>query len=180
MNLQGTSGIVKPGEKSFCDKMDDMWKEIMLSGSFDIDCYICGKIIGKGAVILNGYSYVSIIGNITYLTMDWKEMDEVDLYMTKYLYIPDYKMPDYGFENHITTPERTICDLMMYPEKLRASYWLPEILQGYMEDFETPNNWGKVVESMKILGIKEERLYEELADYDLTDDYWYEDWQYKI
>lgn len=118
----------------------------------DLSEYQLGNIIGLGAIILNGYSNEYIIGNLTYLT-NIKDLDGLSTGIFKLIYIKDYKEPDFGFNNHVSTPERTVCDFLMYPNELCADLWIYDILEGYLEDEDTPNDWGKVYEMMEHFGI---------------------------
>jgi hypothetical protein len=130
----------------------------------NMDEYLCGHIIGIGAVILNGYSYEHLIGRLTYLCED-ERIDGLCDDVCRYIYIKDYKMPDYGFENCISTPERTICDLLMYPDELDAYLWLGDALEGYLEDDETPNDFHLVYEMMEVLGVDKHLLDKAIKGY---------------
>lgn len=127
----------------------------------DIDQYRMGRIIGLGAIIFNGYSYENLIGNITYLSV-CKNFDGLSTGVARLIYIEDYKEPDFGFENHVTTPERTICDFLMYPEELHADLWIYDAIEGYIDDDETPDDFHLVYEMMEHLGIDKQLLDERL------------------
>ena len=127
--------------------------ELVNSASIeDLNEYLVGNIIGLGALILNGYSYENLIGNITYLS-NCKEMGTFDTVVTRHIYIEGYKEKDYGFENHIATPERMICDFIMYPEELSADLWVHNAIIGYIEDDETPNDFHLIYEMLDHFGV---------------------------
>lgn len=130
----------------------------------DVSALYVGHIIGLGAVILNGYSYENLVGNVTYLC-NCKELDGVSSAVFRLVYIKDYKEPDFGFqENHVSSPERTICDFLMYPEELQADLWIYDAIEGYIEDDETPDDFHLVYEMMEKLGIDKGLLDERLHD----------------
>ena len=42
----------------------------------------------------------------------------------------------YEEDSHVASSERTICDFLMYPEKLKVRRWIYEELEGYMIDHD--------------------------------------------
>lgn len=108
-----------------------------------------GHIIGLGAVILNGFSYHRLEGNVTYLC-NCKELDGLSTGTSKMIYIENYREPDFGFDNHVSTPERTICDFLMYPVELKKDLYLLDIIEGYYEEY---GNFDKVYEMLDHFGI---------------------------
>lgn len=151
---------------SVLDTLDDDVFNVISNYKFDnMEDYLsCGRIIGLGAMILNGYSYENLLGNITYLCCS-SELDGVSDGVSSMVYIPNYKEVDTGVScNNFTNPERTICDFLMYPKELDADLWIYEALEGYIEDDETPDDFHLVYEMMGHFGIDKSLLDERLAD----------------
>lgn len=124
----------------------------------------CGRIIGLGASILNGYSYESLLGGITYYC-PCKELDGVSDGVSRLIYLSGYPEIELGVDcDNFTNPERTICDFLMYPEELNADLFLYDLLEGYRDDEDTPDDWNRVYEMMKKLDIPKEKLDERLHD----------------
>lgn len=118
-------------------------------------------VVGLGALILNGLSYHPPEGNITVLT-PIKEFDGMRDGIYMYQYIPDYDT-SIGYEDdaHIPTPERAICNCLLYKEIGYHFIW--EAIQFYLEDDELGDE-EKIVETALRLGISEEEIREEIED----------------
>lgn len=118
-------------------------------------------VVGLGALVLNGLSYHQPEGNITVLT-PIKEFDGMHDGIYMYQYIPDYDTT-IGYEDnaHIPTPERAICNCLLYKEIGYHFIW--EAIQFYLEDDELGDE-EKIVETALRLGISEEEIREEIED----------------
>ncbi len=118
-------------------------------------------VVGLGALILNGLSYHQPEGNITVLT-PMKEFDGMRDGIYMYQYIHDYDTT-IGYEDnaHIPTPERAICNCLLYKEIGYHFIW--EAIQFYLEDEELGDE-EKIVETALRLGISEEEIREEIED----------------
>lgn len=122
-----------------------------------------GHVIGLGANILNGYSYEPAVGGLTYLSNCPELVGNING-VYQFVYIKDYREPEYGFENCVSTPERTICDFLMYPEELEKDLWVYDAIEGYIEDDETPDNLTEVYNMMDHFGIDRQLLDELLPE----------------
>lgn len=111
------------------------------------------QIIGIGAVILNGLSYISPEGNLT-VYANWKEQDGYDSGIYRYIYIPEYNR-DIGFSNKegIPTAERALCDLIRYPKLFSAELY--SAMSWYLDE---TGDLSKLHETAKGLGIPESKL----------------------
>lgn len=114
----------------------------------------CFYIVGNGATILNGYSYHRPIGGlVVYLPIE--ELSGMDCFAYRTVYLPDYNTT-IGYENsRVSSPERNICDYLMYPDLLEADFYLLDAMEGYYDEFE---NFDKVYEMMEKLNIPREKL----------------------
>lgn len=146
---------------SYLDYIDDSAFDLINNYKFDNPSLFLehGRIVGLGAVILNGYSYENLLGNVTYYC-SCKEFDGLSSGVEKYIYLPDYPKPEMGLVegcNH-TNPERTICDFIMYPKRLGLDLWVWDLLEGYQEEYD--DDWSKVYEMMDVFGIPRSKLDE--------------------
>ncbi len=117
-------------------------------------------VIGLGALILNGLSYHAVEYNLTVLS-SCIEMDGIHSGLFRYEYIEDYnKFIGYEENSHIPTPERAICNCILYT---RWYSFLGEALQFYIEDDELYNE-GKLIETAEKLGIPRERILDEIEE----------------
>lgn len=154
-------------ESSFFDKdiktafSDRVWA-LRDACPVDLTSLRYGKVVGLGANIMNGYGQQSLCGNMTFLC-SIKELDGLDSGLWRFVYIKDYKDNGIGFYNNgVTTPERTICDFIMYPDELSAGLWVWDALEGYEDEYN--GDWSKVYEMMDILGISRKKLDSLLDD----------------
>lgn len=149
MSIKVYKILGQPSERFLLDryKIPDYWN----SGAI---------IIGLGALITNGLSYEPIAGGLTVLT-PFPEFDGFFSGEYLYQYIEGYNT-EIGFEDGsgVPTPERALCDCMMYD---RWNIYLYEGLISYMQDAEMYNK-EKLIETAAALGISRERVEEELKD----------------
>lgn len=147
-------------KESYLDLMDKF--EIASKATLKEENYRVGHIIGLGANILNGYSYEQLEGHLIYLC-DCAELHNLTNGISKLVYIENYKEPDFGFENCVSTPERTICDFLMYPKELEKDFWLLDAIEGYYEEY---GNFDKVYEMLNHFGISHTKFdeYVEVAE----------------
>lgn len=117
------------------------------------DAFKCVQIIGIGAVILNGLSYISPEGNLT-IYANWKEQDGYDSGIYRYIYIPEYNR-DIGFSNRegIPTVERALCDLIKYPKLFSSELY--SAMSWYLDE---TNDLSKLYETAKELCIPKSEL----------------------
>lgn len=146
---------------SYLDYLTKSTFDLVSNCKFDnvLEYFKSGRIIGLGAVILNGYSYENLLGNITYYC-NCKELDGLQGIVESYIYLPDYPKLEIGLVegcNH-TNPERTICDFIMYPKRLGLDLWVWDLLEGYQEEYD--DDWSKVYEMMDVFGIPRSKLDE--------------------
>lgn len=115
-----------------------------------------GRISGLGAIILNGYSNKWLVGNVTFIT-PLKDMDGFRTGVERHIYLKGYNR-EIGFDNCVAIPERLICDYLMYPKELNFAmdYW--DLLEGYIEDEDTPDNFDKVYEMLDFFHIEREKF----------------------
>lgn len=115
-----------------------------------------GRITGLGAVILNGYSWKWLPGNVTIAVPD-ERLDGFYTGYEKFIYLENYDR-ETGYDCCVASPERLICDYLMYPKKLHfsADYW--DLLEGYIEDEDTPDNFDKVYEMLDFFHIEREKF----------------------
>lgn len=120
-----------------------------------------GRVSGIGAVILNGYSTQWLAGNVTFIT-DSKELDGFYTGYEKYIYIPNYDR-ETGYDCFFASPERLICDYLMYPKELNfyQGYW--DLLEGYIDDDNTPDNFDKVYDMLGHFGI-DRKVFDDTVD----------------
>lgn len=112
------------------------------------------KVIGLGATILNGYSYIPCTCGLPIYT-DVKELDGFSSLFRKMVYLENYNT-SIGYEDsNISSPERNICDYLMYPKELGANLYLLDALEGYEDEF---GNFDKVYEMMNELNIPKDKL----------------------
>lgn len=141
-----------------------MWKcitgcsdrEFINSISYDkLNCIIQdNKVIGLGATILNGYSTINPFGGLKFLAT-CEELNGVSSSVFEYIYLSEYN-ETIGYEDsNISSPERNICDYLMYPKELGADLYLLDALEGYEDEF---GNFDKVYEMMDKLNIKRSEL----------------------
>lgn len=132
-----------------------------------------GYITGLGALVLNGYSYESIEGGLTYVTKA-EELHDMLTDCARLVYLPNYNF-EIGYEEdpHVASSERMICDFLMYPEELYDYLYLCDALIGYKDEF----NWdfSKVREMLIRLGGDESSLDEALERYKNELKYGYDD-----
>lgn len=133
--------------ETYLDLMDKF--EIASNANLKDENIRIGHIIGLGANILNGYSYEHLEGHLTYLC-DCRELNNLFNGIATLIFIEGYKEPNFGFENCVSTPERTICDFLMYPEELQKDLWLLDAIEGYYEEY---GNFDKVYEMLDHFGI---------------------------
>lgn len=118
-------------------------------------------VVGLGALILNGLSYHQPEGMITVLT-SMKNFDGLEDGIYVYHYIPDYDtVVGYEDDPHIPSPERAICNCLLYKDKWYHFIW--EALQFYLEDKDLCNE-EKLIETAIRLGIPKEEIMEEIED----------------
>ena len=117
------------------------------------DMFTNVQIIGIGAVILNGLSYIRPEGNLTILAK-WEIQSGFDSGLYRYIYIPKYNR-DIGFTNQlgIPTAERAICDLIKYKELFH-----PELYSAMSCYLDETDDLAKLYETAKELGIPESKL----------------------
>lgn len=114
------------------------------------------KVVGLGATILNGYSYVPCTCGLTIYT-PVPELDGMSCIFRRMIYLEGYNTEIGYEESNISSPERNICDYLMYPEKLGAGSYLLDAMEGYEEEF---GNFDKVYEMMEKFNIPREKLDE--------------------
>lgn len=118
-------------------------------------------VVGLGALILNGLSYHQPEGMITVLT-NCEKFDGMEDGIYVYNYIPDYDITiGYEEDSHIPTPERAICNCLLYKNKWYHYIW--EAIQFYLEDNELGDE-EKIVDTALRLGISEAEIREEIED----------------
>lgn len=117
------------------------------------DMFTNVQIIGIGAVILNGLSYMRPEGNLTILAK-WEVQDGFDSGLYRYIYVPEYNR-DIGFTNQlgIPTAERALCDLIKYKELFH-----PELYSAMSWYIDEADNLSKLYKTAKELGISESKL----------------------
>ena len=152
---------------SFVDYLDEVLFDTTGNIKIDLRQYLVGKIIGLGAVILNGYSYENLEGNISYLC-NCKEFDGAFDGVCRYIYIENYREPDYGYTEGgvIPTPERMICDFFMYPDELNFNLYVWDALIGYQDDDETPDDFSLVFEMFDHFGLDKSKLESAISELD--------------
>ena len=117
-------------------------------------------VVGLGALILNGLSYYPIEGNLTILSPS-SSWDCVSSGLYEYEYLEGYdRVIGYEENSHIPTPERAICNCILYD---RWGLYLVEALQFYMENEEL-YNLEKLLETANKLGISSEIILNELEE----------------
>lgn len=112
------------------------------------------KVVGVGATILNGYSYIPCIYGLTIYT-SVKDLNGFSSLLRKMVYLENYNSEIGYEESNVSSPERTICDYLMYPDELNAGLYLLDTLEGYEDEF---GNFDKVYEMMNKLGIQRSEL----------------------
>lgn len=121
-------------------------------------------VVGCWAVVLNGYSYPCFEAPVSVLTKNkfLEGYQDVNIICK---YIPDYDT-EVGISGGIPNESRTICDFLMYPKELSSDLYMPDIIEGYNEEYN--GDFSKVYDMMDILGIDRGKL-----DYwlDHLDDY---------
>lgn len=117
------------------------------------DIFVNVQIIGIGAVILNGLSYMQPEGNLSILA-NWEVQNGFDSGLYRYIYVPGYNR-DIGFNNQsgIPTAERAICDLIKYKELFHPELY--SAMSCYLDETE---NLSKLYTTAKELGISEATL----------------------
>lgn len=117
------------------------------------DMFTHVQIIGLGAVILNGLSYIRPEGNLTILAK-WEIQDGFDSGLYRYIYVPEYNR-DIGFINQLGIPtvERALCDLIKYPKLFSAELY--SAMSWYLDETD---DLSKLYETAKELGIPESEL----------------------
>ena len=130
--------------------------EFLNSISYDkLECIINdNKVVGLGATILNGYSTVNPFGGLKFLA-PCEELNGVYSSVFEYVYLNGYNNVIGYEESNVSSPERTICDYLMYPNELNAGLYLLNTLEGYEDEF---GNFDKVYEMMDKLGIQRSEL----------------------
>lgn len=134
--------------------VDDMYKYIQVdSGALKNGLHV----VGIGALIFNGLSYCLPECNITVLTQD-KDADRWFSGMYRYIYIPNYNT-EIGWEEDICipTPERAICDYLLYPEYLTRQE-VYEAIQFYADDDDL-GDFKEIAKTGAALGIPKEDVY---------------------
>lgn len=119
-------------------------------------------VIGLGALILNGLSYYPIEGNVTILC-NYAEQDGFNSGLYKYVYIEGYRK-EIGYEefSSIPSPERAICDFLLYPDKLYNGP-VYEAIQFYEDDPDL-GDLEQIVEMALKLGIEERKIRSLIQD----------------
>lgn len=136
-------------EGEYRDNLSEDSAEAMLK--YTIKNY---KVVGLGASILNGYSYAPYTCCLPVYT-PVKDMNDIRGFFFRFVYLEDYN-EEIGYEEgNIPSPERTICDYLMYPKELHAYLYLVETLEGYEEEY---NNFDRVYEMMKLFNIPKDFL----------------------
>lgn len=117
------------------------------------DMFTNVQIIGLGAVILNGLSYIRPEGNLTILAK-WEVQNGFDSGLYRYIYVPEYNR-DVGFINQlgIPTAERAICDLIKYKELFHPELY--SAMSCYLDETE---DLSKLYATAKELDISEVTL----------------------
>lgn len=130
--------------------VDDMYKYISIEDSLVKGIHV----VGIGALIFNGLSYCLPECNITVLTQD-KDADGWFSGIYRYIYIPNYDMSiGWSEDSCVPTPERAICDYLLYPEYL-IRYEVYESIIFYADDDEL-GDFEEIVKTGQALGISEE------------------------
>ena len=87
-------------------------------------------------MIFHGHSYERLYSHIyVYTPYEWLDGSETNL--MKFVYLENYdRSKGYDGKSSIPNAERTICDFLMYPDKLNADLWICDEIRGYLEDHE--------------------------------------------
>lgn len=109
--------------------------------------------VGDTANVLNGYSYANLRNGFQVYTPN-KDLDNLVTSIRRFIYLPDYNTK-IGIDHNIPSPERVICDFLMYPDKLSSSLYLLDAMEGYVEEY---GNFDKVYEMMSLFNIPKEKL----------------------
>lgn len=104
--------------------------------------------VGNTANMIHGYSNSSI-RSILQLYTPMKELNNCTTLLRRFIYLPNYDMTR-GIKNNYPTPERTICDFLMYPKELCSDLYLMDAIEGYKEEF---GDFCKVYDMLKDFNI---------------------------
>ena len=115
-----------------------------------------GKITGLGASILLGYSMEWLWGNVLVVAPS-RSIDGLFTGCEKFVYLENYDRQT-GFNEYLPSPERLICDFLMYPEELKFNLYYWDVLEGYIDDDDTPNDFNRVYAMLDFFKIAREKF----------------------
>ena len=105
-------------------------------------------LVSDSANVFNGYSYSDPVYGIQVYTPN-EFLDGIRTPMRHFIYLPNYDT-NIGYEGLRASKERVICDFLLYPEKLGAYQFLPDALEGYMEENGSFENVCVMMDTMGI------------------------------